>query len=165
MNFEDLKCVNENVNLGEYLELYNFVRNNMENKEWLGTFEKEEIIDILNAGGKIWIYYYKDKPVCSMFYIPVKNKTLIKHNIEHDEKIVGSLGPIMVHPDFVGKGFQKKMMEELERYCKNISKKYIFTKAHSDNVYSINNMLKTGYTLTNKWVNERGNMSAFIKEI
>ena len=38
MNFEDLKFVNENVNLEEYLELYNFVRNNMEIKEWLGTF-------------------------------------------------------------------------------------------------------------------------------
>lgn len=165
MKFEDLKCINENVDLEQYLELYNYIRDNMEHKEWLGTFEKQEIIDILAIGGKIWLYYYNEKPVCSMFYIPVSNKTLTKHNIRHDEKIVGSLGPIMVHPDFVGNGFQKCMMIELEEYSRQIGKQYIFTKAHSDNIYSINNMLKSGYVLTNKWVNERGNMSSFIKEI
>lgn len=165
MKFEELKCVSENVDLDEYLELYKNVRSNMANQEWLGTFEKNEIIDILNAGGKIWLYYHENEPACSMFYIPVSNKTLQKHNIVHDEKIVGSLGPIMVSPKFVGNGFQSRMMDELEKFCNDIGKRYIYTKAHSDNIYSINNMVKNGYVLVDEWKNERGNMSAYIKEI
>lgn len=50
---ENLKCVNENVNLDDYLKLYKYVRDNMEHPEWLGTFTRDEIIEILNVGGKI----------------------------------------------------------------------------------------------------------------
>lgn len=46
-----------------------------------------------------------------------------------------------------------------------MGKKYIFTKAHSDNHYSITNILKNGYKIVHEYENERGNMSAFIKEI
>lgn len=137
----------------------------MDNSLWLGTFEKDEIVDILSDGGKIWLYYDGDRIVCSMFYIPVYNKTLRKHNILYDESNVGSLGPIMVSPMYVGNGYQSKMMKELEKYCIDIGKKYIFTKAHSDNIYSINNMIKSGYELVHEYENERGRMSAFIKKL
>ena len=50
---ENLNCVSKNVNLDDYLYLYKYVRDNMENPEWLGTFTKEEIIEILNNKGKI----------------------------------------------------------------------------------------------------------------
>ena len=96
---KNLKCTEKNVNLKDYLSLYKYVRDNMEHPEWLGTFTENEIIDILNNKGKIWLYYDKNKLVCSMFYIPVKEKTLIKYNIQYNYKYVGSLGPIMVSPD------------------------------------------------------------------
>jgi len=165
MKLSDLVCVNENVNLDDYLELYDFVRDNMEHPEWLGTFSREEIIDIINNGGKIWLYYDEDNLVCSMFYIPVKNKTLRKHNITYDESDTGSLGPIMVSPLYVGNGLQRQMMDVLDNYCKSINKKYIFTKVHSDNLYSINNIIKNGYVLTHEYINERGKNSTFIKII
>ena len=165
MSFYNLKCISENVNLDDYLELYSDVRKSMKNPEWLGTFEKNEIIDILNDGGKIWLYYYDNKAVCSMFYIPANNNTLKKHNILYDESVVAALGPIMVRAGYIGNGYQSKMMGELEKYCKKIGKQYIYTKAHTNNVYSINNMLKNGYILVDTWTNERGNMSAFIKKI
>ena len=43
------QCVCDNVDLDDYLKLYKYVRNNMKYPEWLGTFSKEEIIDILNS--------------------------------------------------------------------------------------------------------------------
>ena len=67
MKLNELKEVSSNVNLDEYLELYNYVRDNMEHPEWLGTFTKDEIIEILGIGGKIWMYYDGDIPVCSVF--------------------------------------------------------------------------------------------------
>lgn len=50
---KNYKCVSGNVNLNDYLKLYKYVRDNMEHPEWLGTFTKEEIEEILHAGGKI----------------------------------------------------------------------------------------------------------------
>lgn len=95
MKLTDLKEVSNNINIDEYLYLYKYVRDNMEHPEWLGTFTYNEIEKILNIGGKIWMYYDKDIPICSVFYIPVSNKSLRKHNINYDEKVTGSLGPIM----------------------------------------------------------------------
>lgn len=68
----------------------------MEHHEWLGTFTLDEIKEILSIGGKIWMYYDKDISVCSVFYIHTSNKSLKKHNIEYDESITESLGPIEV---------------------------------------------------------------------
>ena len=163
MKLNDLKEVSTNVNLDEYLYLYNYVRDNMEHPEWLGTFSKEEIEDILNNNGKIWMYYDKDIPVCSIFYIPTKNKSLRKHNIEYDEEVIGSLGPVMVRKEYVGNGLQTQMMNVLNDYVKSIGKTHMFTKAHSDNIYSIKNILKDGYKVIDEYENERGPMTAFVR--
>ena len=47
---------------------------------------KEEIKEILEVGGKIWLYYDNNIPVCSVFFIPTSNKSLRKHNIDYDIK-------------------------------------------------------------------------------
>lgn len=162
---EELKCISVNVDLDDYLSLYKYVRDNMEHPEWLGTFTKDEIINILNNNGKIWIYYDNEKLVCSMFYIPIKEKNLLKHNIYLQEEDIGSLGPIMVSPDYIGNGYQNQMMKVLEKYIKSIHKKYIFTKVCSDNIYSLNNMIKNNYQVVNIYYDERGENKALIKEI
>ena len=163
MKLNEFKEISNNVNLEEYLYLYNYVRDNMEHPEWLGTFTLEEIKEILNVGGKIWMYYDKNIPVCSVFYIPTTNKSLKKHNVEYDEKITGSLGPIMVRKEYVGNGLQTQMLEVLNKYTRSIGKTHMFTKAHSDNIYSIRNILKDGYKVIDEYENERGPMTAFIK--
>ena len=163
MKLEDLKEVSENVDLDSYLNLYNYVRDNMEHPEWLGTFSREEIEDILSSGGKIWMYYDNETPVCSVFYIPTTNKSLRKHNVEYDESITGSLGPIMVSKEYVGNGLQTAMLKVLNDYVKSIGKTHMFTKAHSDNIYSIRNILKDGYEVVDEYENERGPMTAFVK--
>ena len=163
MKLSELKEVSSNVNLDEYLKLYNYVRDNMEHPEWLGTFTKDEIIEILGIGGKIWMYYDGDIPVCSVFYIPTSNKSLRKHNVEYDEEVTGSLGPIMVSKEYVGNGLQSAMLEVLDKYVESIGKTHMFTKAHSDNIYSIRNILKNGYKVVDEYENERGRMTAFAK--
>lgn len=163
MKLTDLKEVSSNVNLDEYLYLYEYVRNNMEHPEWLGTFTRKEIEEILNVGGKIWMYYDKDVPICSVFYIPTSNKSLRKHNINYDENVTGSLGPIMVRKEYVGNGLQTAMLKVLDDYAKSIGKEHMYTKAHSDNIYSIRNILKNGYKIIDRYENDRGIMLAFVK--
>ena len=109
------------------------------------------------------MYYDNDIPVCSVFYIPTSNRSLRKHNVEYDESITGSLGPIMVRKEYVGNGFQSAMMEVLNNYAKDIGMTHMFTKAHSDNIYSIRNILKDGYKVIHEYENERGPETAFVK--
>ena len=135
----------------------------MEHPEWLGTFERKEIEEILNNGGKIWLYYDKEIPVCSVFYIPASNKSLKKHNIYYDAIVTGSLGPIMVRKEYVGNHLQSQMLDVLNKYVKSIGKTHMFTKAHSDNIYSIRNILKDGYKVVDEYTSERGPMTAFVK--
>ena len=163
MKLKDLKEVSENVNIDEYLYLYNYVRDHMEHPEWLGTFTKEEIEELLKGEGKIWLYYDGKIPVCSVFYLPTSNKSLRKHNVEYDELETGALGPIMVRHEYVGNGLQREMQNVLNNYAKSIGKKHMFTKAHSDNIYSIRNILQDGYKLIDEYTDERGPNSAFIK--
>ena len=71
----------------------------------------------------------------------------------------------MVNPNYVGNGYQRQMMKILDEYCKSIKKKYIFTKVCSDNVYSLNNMLKDNYVVTDEYENERGKNTTLLKEL
>jgi predicted acetyltransferase len=164
-SINNFRCESENVNLDDYLHLYKYVRENMDHPEWLGTFSKEEIEDILTKGGKIWLYYDNNTLVCSMFYIPANNKSLLKHNITSDEKVTASLGPIMVSPEYIGHGYQNQMMNLFENYCRTLNQKYIFTKVCKDNIYSINNVLKNDYRVVDEYESERGINLAFLKEI
>ena len=82
---KNYKCENEKMNLDDYLKLYKYVRDNMIHPEWLGTFTKEEIEEILLTGGKIWLYYDNKNLVCSMFYMPIEKKILLKHNVDLEE--------------------------------------------------------------------------------
>lgn len=165
MKLSDLYCECNNVNLDDYLKLYKYVKDNMIYPNWMGDFTKEEIEDLLKVKGKIWLYYDKGNLVCSMFMLPSSNKTLSKHNVFHNEDIVASLGPIMVSPDYVGNKLQLQMMERLENFCKNNNYKYIFTKVCSDNKYSLSNMLKFGFKITNEYVNERGKNTTLFKDV
>lgn len=123
MNFLDLKCINDDVNLTDYLKLYDNVRSKMPNPLWLKPFELNEIKEILANGGKIWLYYDNDNIVCSVFYISVKEENLKKHRVYQDKNITGSLGPIMVNPLYVGNGYQLEMLKVLESYASSIGKK------------------------------------------
>ena len=69
----------------------------------------------------------------------------------------------MVRKEYVGNGLQTAMFNVLNNYVKSIGKKHIFTKAHSDNIYSIRNILKDGYKIIDKHEDERGSMIAFVK--
>ena len=166
MKINEFNCISEHNNIDEYLEFYKYVKSNMKEPSWLGEFSLNELKNILNNEGKIFNFYDNNIIVCSMLYIPSNNKTLEKHNLKYDEKLVGSCGPIMVNPKYVGNKFQKQMLELLDKYCKNIGKRYIFTKVHPDNIYSINNFISDGYKFVETYKTSSGeSRSVYFKEI
>lgn len=166
MKINEFNCISEHNNIDEYLEFYKYVKSNMKEPSWLGEFSLNELKNILNNEGKLFNFYDNNIIVCSMLYIPSNNKTLEKHNLKYDEDLVGSCGPIMVNPEYVGNKFQKQMLELLDKYCKNIGKRYIFTKVHPDNIYSINNFISDGYKFVETYKTSSGELrSVYFKEI
>lgn len=166
MKINEFNCISEHNNIDEYLEFYKYVKSNMKEPSWLGEFSLNELKNILNNEGKLFNFYDNNVIVCSMLYIPSNNKTLEKHNLKYDEDLVGSCGPIMVNPEYVGNKFQKQMLELLDKYCKNIGKRYIFTKVHPDNIYSINNFISDGYKFVETYKTSSGELrSVYFKEI
>ena len=156
MKINEFNCISEHNNIDEYLEFYKYVKSNMKEPSWLGEFSLNELKNILNNEGKLFNFYDNNIIVCSMLYIPSNNKTLKKHNLKYDEDLVGSCGPIMVNPKYVGNKFQKQMLELLDKYCKSIGKRYIFTKVHPDNIYSINNFISDGYKFVETYKTSSG---------
>lgn len=166
MKINEFNCISKNNNIDEYLKFYKYVKSNMKEPSWLGEFSLNELINILNNEGKLFNFYDNNTIVCSMLYIPSNNKTLEKHNLKYDEKLVGSCGPIMVNPKYVGNKFQKQMLELLDKYCKSIGKRYIFTKVHPDNIYSINNFVSDGYKFVETYKTSSGEpRSVYFKKI
>ena len=166
MKINEFNCISEHNNIDEYLEFYKYVKSNMKEPSWLGEFSLNELKNILNNEAKLFNFYDNNIMVCSMLYIPSNNKTLEKHNLKYDEDLVGSCGPIMVNPEYVGNKFQKQMLELLDKYCKNIGKIYIFTKVHPDNIYSINNFISDGYKFVETYKTSSGeSRSVYFKEI
>lgn len=166
MKINEFNCISEHNNIDEYLEFYKYVKSNMKEPSWLGEFSLNELKNILNNEGKLFNFYDNNIIVCSMLYIPSNNKTLEKHNLKYDEDLVGSCGPIMVNPEYVGNKFQKQMLELLDKYCKSIGKRYIFTKVHPDNIYSINNFISDGYKFVETYKTSSGeSRSVYFKEI
>ena len=166
MKINEFNCISEHNNIDEYLEFYKYVKSNMKEPSWLGEFSLNELKNVLNNEGKLFKFYDNNIIVCSMLYIPSNNKTLEKHNLKYDEKLVGSCGPIMVNPKYVGNKFQKQMLELLDKYCKSIGKRYIFTKVHPDNIYSINNFVSDGYKFVETYKTSSGEpRSVYFKEI
>ncbi|NMA50891.1 MAG: GNAT family N-acetyltransferase [Mollicutes bacterium] len=164
IKLKDLK-IKKTTNIDDYLNLYNIVLDNLDDKDLLGAFTKEDVINILENGGKIWLYYDNNIPVCSIFLIPVMRKTLDKHNLSYDEKETTSVGPVMVHPNYRGNKLQKQMILVLEKYAKSKNYKYIFTKVSEKNIRSKKNFEDLDYKIVNKYENERGVNIAFIKKI
>ena len=165
MKLDDLYLLkDEEIDIDKYFEFYMDVRNNMNHPEWLGVIPKDEVINILNNGGKLWIYKNDDDIVASIMYIPTKNESLKKHNIDYAASIVGSCGPTMVNQKYVGNGLMMQMLNVLNDYALNNNLEYMETRIHPDNIYSINNFLKEGYELVDSYISSDGPRNVYLKK-
>jgi len=165
MKLEDLKYVNVDINIDQYIEFRELVKANMEHPEWLGNFSREELITMLNENSKIWIYYDNNEPVCSMMLIPSTEKALKKLELNLDYKEVVDYGPMFVNPKYIGNGLQYQMLKVLDYHCQNTRYKYVASTVHPDNIYSINNLLKDNFILKGRKEFKRGIRNIYMKEL
>ena len=164
MRLLDLKCVNKDIDIDEYIEFREMVKQNMRYPEWLGDFSREDLINILKDNSIIWCYYLDSDPVCSMMMLPSTEKSLNKFGIDLNYNEVVDYGPMFVSPKYVGNGLQYQMLTELDSYCMEQGYKYAVSTIHPDNSYSITNLLKDDFELVGTKKFTRGIRNIYIKK-
>lgn len=164
MKLEELRTVNKNINLDEYIEFRELVKDNMEYPEWLGDFSKDDLVNLINSNSIIWIYYLDKEPVCSMMLIPSTEKDLNKFEIDLNYKEVVDYGPMFVNPKYIGNKLQYQMLKELDKYCIELGYKYAASTIHPDNIYSINNLVRDDFELIGTKEFTRGIRNIYLKK-
>ena len=166
VSLDDLKCINENINLDEYINFIKDVKNTMEYPDWLAQFSKDELQYFLNNGSRIWIYYYNEEPVCSMFFIPAdKRDALEKFDLDFNYIEVADYGTMLVNPKYLGNKLQYQMLKVLDNYVRSKNYKYVITTIHPNNSYSINNFVNDGFELIKQRKFKRGYRNIYFKKI
>lgn len=166
MKLYNLKCINSNINIDDYITNRDMVKINMEYPDWLGDFSREDLCNMLDNNTKICMYYKDSEFVCSMMLIPSTKKDLKKFGLDNldNEKVV-DYGPMFVNSKYVGNGLQYQMLELLDKYSKELGYEYAVSTIHPDNVYSIRNLVKDGFVLVGSREFKRGIRNIYLKEL
>ena len=166
IKLEDLRCESENIDLDYYIKFRESVRSRMDIPEWLGEIPKDGLEEMLSIGGKIWMYYMGDVPVCTWMFIPAGEDAKEDLEIEGiDYNLMGDIGPVFVNFDYLGHGLMYQMLIKFDEYLKSIGYKYVMTTVHPDNVFSSRNMIKYGMKKVSQKVFKRGPRDIYFKEL
>lgn len=164
INIKDLIVV-EKINIDQYIKFREQVKETMNNPEWLGDFTREDIELLLQENSKIWVYYSKEIPICSMMIIPATKKTLMKFELNYKVQEVIDYGPMFVNPNYIGNNLQYQMLRELDEISRKKGYRYAVVTVHPDNMYSIRNLEKDKFKLINTKNFERGTRNIYLKEL
>ena len=97
MNLKNLRFRCENIKIDDYIKARDLVKDRMQYPEWLGDFSKEQLVELLENGSKIWMYYLGNEFVCSMMLIPGTEKSVKKMGLMVDWLVVVDYGPMFVN--------------------------------------------------------------------
>ena len=164
INIKDLIVV-EKINIDQYIKFREQVKETMNYPEWLGDFTREDIELLLQENSKIWVYYSKEIPICSMMIIPATKKSLIKFELNYKVQEVIDYGPMFVNPNYIGNNLQYQMLRELDEISRKKGYRYAVVTVHPDNIYSIRNLEKDKFKLINTKNFERGTRNIYLKEL
>lgn len=165
MKLDDLRCISQDINIDEYISFREMVKSKMKESHWLGDFSKDKINDLIAINSKIWIYYLNDEPICSMMLIPSDKESMNKYSLDLNYLEVVDYGPMFVNPNYIGNGLQYQMLKRLDEYSFELGYKYAVVTIHPDNIYSINNIIKDGFTLVSTREFTRGVRNIYLKKL
>ena len=138
--------------LDKYLEFSHVVKNMMAEDDWFFLDPDEEVRQMM-AQDRMDIWLAEDeKRIAAVLCIvyPGMENFNIGYDLgfsEEDLKRVVHMDTAAVHPDYRGRGLQKRMMAHAEQ---ELEGKILLCTIHPDNRYSLNNVLKLGYTIEKK---------------
>lgn len=137
------------------IDLLQTVREGMDHQEWFYLDPPEDVREMMKKGVmKLWVAMDGNKIAAAFdFLIP----GLETYNYGYDLGLsknellaVINMDSAAVHPDYRGKGLQRKLIQEGEKSLIGQGRHILLCTVHPDNQFSLNNVLKQGYTIQKK---------------
>ena len=124
----------------------------MENKEWLYLDDPEDTREMMSSGTmQLWVAMDGDRLAAAFdILVPELHPFNYGYDLGFDETAllrVVNMDTIAVHPEYRGKGLQQKLMTEAENWAFDNGYSILLCTAHPENRYSLQNMLRLGYTV------------------
>ena len=146
---------------GSWKDIENFiillqnVREAMEHKEWFYLDPPEDVRAMMADGiMELWIAEDGERMVAAF---DILRPGLEAYNYGYDlgftrEELmrVINMDSAAVHPDYRGQGLQKKLIQCAEQELCREGDHILLCTVHPDNAFSLNNVLKQGYTVQKK---------------
>lgn len=138
-----------------YISFLHDVKKAMPHTEWFFLDPDEEVREMMREGC-MSIWFAEDgntlAGVFSIIYPGLK-----EFNLGYDLGFEGAqllrvvhMDTAAVHPDYRGQKLQYRLMAEAEKELARIGGRILLCTVHPDNCYSIQNVLKQGYTIMKK---------------
>lgn len=138
-----------------FIKLLYDVQAAMPHKEWFYLDPPEEIREMMADGTmQLWVAMDGDQLAGAFdILIPGTQEFNYGHDLGFTEEEllrVINMDTAAVHPDYRGQGLQRRLMQEAEKEIAGIGQRILLCTVHPDNPYSLNNVLKQGYTIQKK---------------
>lgn len=138
--------------LDKYLEFTHIVQDMMAQDDWFFLDPDEEVREMMAQDRvEVWLAEDGDRIAAAFCIVyPGMEEFNIGYDLgfsEEELKRVVHMDTAAVHPDYRGLGLQNRMMLHAEQ---ELGGKILLCTIHPDNHYSLNNVLKIGYTIEKK---------------
>ena len=139
----------------DLIRLLQEVRQGMVRKDWFYLDEPDDVRQMM-ADGTMQLWVARDADVlAAVFDILIPGTA--EYNYGYDlglteEELlrVVHMDTAAVHPDYRGRGLQFCLMQEAEQYAAAMGRRILLTTVHPENRYSLNNILRQGYTVVRR---------------
>lgn len=138
-----------------FIQLLQETKAGMVNQDWFFLDAPEDVRAMMENGVmELWVAMDGHRIAGAFDLIhPGLEEYNYGYDLDFDEERllrVVQMDTAAVHPDYRGLGLQKKLMETAEAEIRKMSGRILLCTIHPDNVFSLNNVLKQGYSVEKK---------------
>ncbi len=135
-----------------FLRLVRQVREGMQQKDWFYLDPPEDVRAMMEDGSMIFWAAMDGERMVAVFSILMPGLEGYSYGRElnfSEEALlrVVHMDTAAVHPDYRGRGLQRRLMAEAEAYARTLGNRILLTTVHPENRYSLENILSLGYVL------------------
>ena len=131
------------------------VRNGMDHPEWFYLDPPDAVRKYMRSGTmQLWLAMDGDQIAAIFDYlIPQMDDYNYGYDLDFEQEAllrVINMDNSAVHPSYRGLGLQRKMIEIAEEYIRSTGPHILLCTVHPDNRFSLEHVLKQGYTIQKK---------------
>ena len=136
----------------DFIDLLETVRQGMTHKEWFYLDPPEFVREQMKNGKmRLWVAVDEDQIAGALdILIPEEAEYNYGYDLGFDMDSllrVVNMDSAAVYPQYRGQGIQKRLLEMAEEEIRGMGNRILLCTVHPDNQFSLQNVLKQGYTI------------------